>query len=442
MIKFKLLRKTTVVTLLFFAWFSMASNFNFAQEKTEDDFTTVETAYKSGDYDTATEILNNVIEKSKHNPKLKKKLTEAYYWLAKINFDFGKIQEAETYLDKALCIDISFKKEGEKPEFNELVEKRRAKMKVICQDGTKKKKKTWLIFAGVVVVAAAIILLTGKKKKETNYTLTVNKGEGVDGNPGTGSHSYSKGSTVSYNYSLQSGYTSLIVTLDGNVVPASGTITMNSDHQLNAVTTELGSISVTSDPAGARIYLDNQDTGQTTDTVISNVLPGTHTLRLSLAGYASAERTVDVSPGEQKQEHFDLEKTYTNSITINSKLGTKATGEDENTGHDAFRFYVESSCRLTITVSADNHISPEYALFANADASGNALVSESGNNSSITYSVSTSGQYFSIGIEDETFDQDERAGSYTITITADKNCLGDYVQIKDEAPEILSLKIL
>ena len=66
------------------------------------------------------------------------------------------------------------------------------------------------------------------------YILTVVKGEGVSGAPDSGKTSHYINEVISYSYSLQEGYTTLKVELDGVSVPASGTIKMNGNHKLEA----------------------------------------------------------------------------------------------------------------------------------------------------------------------------------------------------------------
>ncbi|MCK4836390.1 MAG: hypothetical protein KAT17_07125 [Candidatus Aminicenantes bacterium] len=70
------------------------------------------------------------------------------------------------------------------------------------------------------------------------YTLAVTVGTGVTGTPITGTHSYEENQIVPYSYTLQSGYVNLEVNLDGIPVTASGSITMNSNHTLNATAGE------------------------------------------------------------------------------------------------------------------------------------------------------------------------------------------------------------
>ena len=100
----------------------------------------------------------------------------------------------------------------------------------------KGKKFPWLIVALVAVAGGAAVYFSVIKKK--NYTLTVTVGEGVTGTPAAGTSTNKKGTVVSYNYSLQSGYSSLAVTLDGATVAASGTVTMNANHTLAASSTK------------------------------------------------------------------------------------------------------------------------------------------------------------------------------------------------------------
>lgn len=104
---------------------------------------------------------------------------------------------------------------------------------VIENEGKKKKKKfPWLlVIGGAVVVSVLVYFLVLKSKKKT---LTVNLGEGVEGEPGAGTYEHKKGQGVSYNYRLQDGYSQLSVLLDGVEVNPQGTVTMSSNHTLTA----------------------------------------------------------------------------------------------------------------------------------------------------------------------------------------------------------------
>lgn len=172
---------------------------------------------------------------------------------------------------------------------------------------TKKKKFPWLLVIGGAA-AVGIILYLVLAKKTKKFNLTVNLGEGVQGSPSSGTYPYKKGEVVNYNYSAASGYTDLNVLLDGSPVPANGTITMNSNHTLTAAATELGSIKVSSTPTGASIWLDDGDTGKKTNTVLRNVLPGSHKITLKKTGYWDEEVEVTVEPGKQSQVSKNLVK--------------------------------------------------------------------------------------------------------------------------------------
>jgi hypothetical protein len=234
----------------------------------------------------------------------------------------------------------------------------------------KGKKFPWLIVALVVIAGGAAVYFLVVKKK--NYTLTVTVGEGVSGTPAAGSSSNKKGTVVNYDYALQSGYSDLSVTLDGASVAASGTVTMNADHTLEAKATKTfiltvsrgehvsgtpasgsythargsnvaysyapasgysnlevkldnvlvansgtvamdnnhtltatlkgANLEVNSTPAGARIYLDNVDSGHNTpysfnfSTAVTN--KAVH-LRYS-CGYKEKRQTISVALGQTK----------------------------------------------------------------------------------------------------------------------------------------------
>lgn len=100
----------------------------------------------------------------------------------------------------------------------------------------RKKKFPWLLVAGGVVAASIVIIVLLKKKKK-EYTLTVTRAEGVEGNPDSGFYNYKEGESVNYSYSLRSGYSNLIVQLDGSEVSSSGTVEMNRNHTLTATAT-------------------------------------------------------------------------------------------------------------------------------------------------------------------------------------------------------------
>jgi hypothetical protein len=67
-----------------------------------------------------------------------------------------------------------------------------------------------------------------------------------------------------------------------------------------------GSITGTSEPAGAAIKLDGSDTGEITPYTFDNQNAGAHTLEISLAGYELASKTVTVAAGTTLTADFPL----------------------------------------------------------------------------------------------------------------------------------------
>lgn len=68
----------------------------------------------------------------------------------------------------------------------------------------------------------------------TTYTLAVWLGDGVEGTPAAGEYSYTAGQSASYDFQLETGYFDLTVTLNGEDVSDSGTVTMDKNYTLNA----------------------------------------------------------------------------------------------------------------------------------------------------------------------------------------------------------------
>ena len=105
-------------------------------------------------------------------------------------------------------------------------------------DKGKKRLPLALIIGGAVVVSVvlAYIIFSKKDNATEKFTLTVTKGTGVLGSPDSGTFTFNKGEIASYNYSLEIDYLfyDLVVKLDGNVVSATGNITMDRNHTLSA----------------------------------------------------------------------------------------------------------------------------------------------------------------------------------------------------------------
>ena len=75
---------------------------------------------------------------------------------------------------------------------------------------------------------------------------------------------------------------------------------------ITVTTTQVGSIAVTSAPAGAAIWLDDRNTGTFTNTTLTNIPAGDHVVRVELDGYQTMTKTVTVAAGEMAEVTFVL----------------------------------------------------------------------------------------------------------------------------------------
>lgn len=109
-----------------------------------------------------------------------------------------------------------------------------------------------------------------------------------------------------------------------------------------------GQISITSTPAGAKVYLDGVDTGRQTDCVLTGIKAGDHALKIELIGYGKWEGTVTVPAGQTVYAVATLAAFKYEFVT---KWGSAGT--------------------------ADGQFGVAYGIAA--DSSGNVYVADSGN---------------------------------------------------------------
>jgi len=70
-----------------------------------------------------------------------------------------------------------------------------------------------------------------------------------------------------------------------------------------------GSISIQSNPTGAKIYLDYADTGFVTPKTLPNLAAGSHVIRCSLSGYDDTTQNISVVPGQTTDVMITLQKS-------------------------------------------------------------------------------------------------------------------------------------
>ena len=95
-----------------------------------------------------------------------------------------------------------------------------------------KRTTTWI--GAALILLLAFTSASCKKSEVETGTLKVILSVGVTGTPAAGDYTVTVGEEHSYAYSLESGYKTLTVLLDGKTVAASGSFTVSGDHVLQA----------------------------------------------------------------------------------------------------------------------------------------------------------------------------------------------------------------
>ena len=171
------------------------------------------------------------------------------------------------------------------------------------------------------------------------------------------------------------------------------TTTVKLTLQIQAPVT--GSISVSSSPTGARIYLDGADTGFSAPKTFSGITAGTHTVRCTLNGYSDQSQSVTVNAGKTTSVSLTLQSQapVTGSISVSSSpTGAAVYIDGKNTGYNtpvtltgisagshtircSMSGYTDKSQMLI--VKAGQTMSILLALPAQASATGSISVSSS-----------------------------------------------------------------
>ena len=105
-----------------------------------------------------------------------------------------------------------------------------------------------------------------------------------------------------------------------------------SDSAMITVTSSTGSINVTSKPAGAKIYLDGEETTHVTPYILTNVPVGDHDVNVTLAGYISpTTKIVTVIRDETAIAEFTLLEEYGQLEVTSTPVGAKIYIDDADT---------------------------------------------------------------------------------------------------------------
>ena len=167
--------------------------------------------------------------------------------------------------------------------------------------------------------------ITIRPSLEANFTqvaLTTNEGADiyVDGSrlgttSWTGTLELGEHSVETRQASHHSAYTNVRITPQST----GQTITLNNPLPI------YGSLVVDGSPADVVVYVDEKKVG-TSPLIISELLIGTHTVRLEKEGYAKHEKTVSIFEGQEHALNYTLIKETTKSV---SKVAPQLTSQPE-----------------------------------------------------------------------------------------------------------------
>jgi phage replication-related protein YjqB (UPF0714/DUF867 family) len=141
--------------------------------------------------------------------------------------------------------------------------------------------------------------------------------------------------TVGITYvNLSEGPHTYTLTLAG-YYDATGTVTVTGGQTSTVnetLTVITGSISFSSTPAGAEIFIDGTDQMLTTPVTISNIIPGDHSYTLKLTGYHDYSNTVTVTGGQTATIVQTLTSVYGNISFDSTPEGAEILLDNVDTG--------------------------------------------------------------------------------------------------------------
>ena len=273
--------------LLFFVLIINTSYLNSGKVVVQDAdsvFAQGQEAYKDGDFVKAIERFSQVLVLTKD----KGLLSDTYFYLSLCNFHMNEITSAKEWIRRVVEIDPGRRVSSIYPqEYRELFEQVKREVSVAMEKRTSPPRED----------------TAGKdetKKPESPQVIVV-PAESKGGGGG--------GSVILYlllGAALAGGAAYFLLSKKDE--GGNGGNGGNGEEQQ-------GSIQVNSTPTGASIYLDGTNTGNTTNTTLTGVTPGNHTIKLTKDAYVDYSTSVSVSAGQTATVNASLKK---HTLTITS----------------------------------------------------------------------------------------------------------------------------
>jgi formylglycine-generating enzyme required for sulfatase activity len=192
----KSIRPITFFILSVFICFTLTYENSFGQD--ESPLIKAQDSYRTKNFIEAIRVLEIFIKNIQNNQTENKRLAEAYYLLARINYDSGEDAKTDDFLKQALEANDQIGKRETNPDFKtrldqvkkEWLEEKAAENEIVpektsgiekveetqpeaqekekpIQQLKKKKKFPWLLAILGIGAVAALIVLLGKKKNNT-----------------------------------------------------------------------------------------------------------------------------------------------------------------------------------------------------------------------------------------------------------------------------------
>lgn len=267
-------RKTAAVTLGVFLWFTLGAAVARCRQIQEDPVSKARQLVRQGDYEGAIKVLEDYIAKIRLIAEQKKNIAEAYYIIAKIYYIVGEDQDSEANLRRVFETFPAFSIDEPDLTFRERV--KRVKEVVSAEQKAKVEEKPLA--------------------KEKEQPVAIGKAGEVK----------------------KRGFPWLIA---AGVVVAGGALAVLLLKKKTSAP-QVGSISIVSNPSGAKVYLDNTLTGQITDCTLNNISAGTHALKIELENYGKWEGNVEVKSGQTANVNMALSGYAYELVTKWGSLGT------------------------------------------------------------------------------------------------------------------------
>ena len=273
-----ILKETAILTVGVFLWFCLGSSLSWSGQDQENPLLKARQLIKEGDYEGAIKLLDDYIGKIRLIAEQKKNIAEAYYIIAKIYFIVGEQDDCDTNLKRAFEAYPALSIEESDLAFWSRVE--RARGVVLAKQKKQGEEKP----------------VVKEKSPEKEQPVAIGKA----GEAKKGKFPW----LIAAGVAVAGGALAVLLLKKKSSAPQSGDIV------------------ITSNPTGAKVNLDGNDTGLRTDCTMKNISAGTHALKIELEYYGKWEGNVEVKGGQTANVNATLAGFQYEFVTKWGSLGS------------------------------------------------------------------------------------------------------------------------